>query len=144
MSRKQWFGTVLPFGVWVATTLEMLRGWRNDPYNPALKGSDTYFHNGPGALGWGVLFTTIDIVVLYAVLRPWSYDRSWRRALAALLLFTPWAFLNAITVVHAGSVRFTHILSVLAVWLGLAVLFAVSGVVAFVQWRQAREAAAAG
>gem|GEM_PF-6335491 len=64
--------------------------------------------------------------------------------LSWLQVFTPYAFLNAISVVHADTVRFTHILLVLALWLGLVLLFAVSGVVAFVQGRQARETAPAG
>jgi hypothetical protein len=144
MGRKQWFGTALPFLAWAATTAEMVRGWQRDPYNPALKGTASYFHNPPGALGWGILFATIDVVVLYAVLRPWSYDMSWRRALAALLLFTPWALLNTFSLMHAGSVWATHIMSVLAIWLSLALLLVVSGITTVVRRRYTREATAAG
>jgi hypothetical protein len=139
MGRKQWFGTVLPLLAWAATTAVMIRQWQNDPYNPALKGTASYGHNGPGALEWGVLYATLDLAVLCLVLRPWSYDRSWRRAAIALLLFTPWALLNVITLMHAGSVWATHIMSAVAIWLGLVVLLAVSGVATFLRWRYTRE-----
>jgi hypothetical protein len=140
MGRKQWFGTVLPFLAWAATTAVMIQEWRHDPYNPALQGMESFGHNQAGALGRGVLFATVDLVVLWLVLRPWSYDRSWPRAAVALLLFTPWALLNVITLMHAGGVWATHVMSVLAIWLGLAVLLAVSGVASFVRWRYDREA----
>ena len=138
--RKQWFGTVLPFLAWAATTAVMIQEWQHDPYNPALKGTESYGHNQAGALGRGVLYATVDLVVLCLVLRPWSYDRSWRRAALALLLFAPWALLNVITLMHAGGVWATHVMSVLAIWLGLALLLTVSGVATFVRWRYTREA----
>jgi hypothetical protein len=144
MRRKQLLATALPLLAWVVVTAEMVRGWQRDPYNPALKGTDSYFHNPPGALGVGILFISIDIAVLYAVLRPWSYHRSWPRALGALLLFTPWAALNTISLMHAGSVWATHVMAVLGIWLGLTLLFAVSGIAALVQSRHIREAATAG
>jgi hypothetical protein len=144
MRRKQLLASAVPFLVWVLVMAEMVRGWQRDPYDPALKGTDSYFHNPPGALGVGILFLSIDIAVLYAVLRPWSYHHSWPRALGALLLFTPWAALNMFSLMHAGSVWATHVMTVLAIWLGLILLLAVSGIAARVQSRQAREAATAG
>jgi hypothetical protein len=144
MGRKQWLATALPFLAWTAVTAEMVRGWLRDPYNPALKGTDSYFHNPAGALGTGILVISIDILVLYAVLRPWSYHRSWRRALAALVLFTPWAVLNTFSLMHAGSVWATHVMAVLAIWLGLTLLLGVSGIATLLERRYAREAATAG
>ena len=144
MRRKQLLASAVPFFVWVLSMAEMVRGWQRDPYDPALKGTDSYFHNPPAALGVGIVFISIDVAVLYAVLRPWSYHQSWRRALGALLLFTPWAALNTFSLMHAGSVWATHVMAVLAIWLGLTLLLAVSGIAALVQSRQAREAATAG
>jgi hypothetical protein len=144
MGRKQWLGTALPLLVWTVVTATMVRGWHRDPYDPSLRGTESYFHNPAGALTTGIRFISIDILVLYAVLRPWSYDRSWRRALAALVLFTPWAVLNTFSLMHAGSVWATHVMAVLAIWLGLALLLAVSGIATLVQRRYAREAAIAG
>jgi len=143
IGRKQWFATALPFLAWTAVAAAMVRAWQRDPYNPSLKGTESYFHNPAGALGTGILFISIDVLVLYAVLRPWSYHLSWRRALGALLLFTPWAVLNTFSLVHAGSVWATHVMAVLAIWLGLALLLAVSGVATLVERRYAREAATA-
>jgi hypothetical protein len=138
MGRKQWFGILLPLLTWGGTAALMIQDWRRDPYNPAL-GRASYGHNQAGALEGGLLYTAVEVAVLYVLLRPWSYNRSWRRAALALLLFTPWTGLHVMAVTHAGRVWATHTMWLLAMWLGLAILVLVSGLSAYLSWRYARE-----
>jgi hypothetical protein len=66
--------------LWLTTVILMARSWAGDPYDPTLEGTDRYGHNHDGALTDGVAFTVIELAVLLAILRPWSYDRSWGRS----------------------------------------------------------------
>lgn len=43
----------------------------------------------------------IECVVLYWVIRPWSYQNSWPRALLALVLAVLWTLMSGIVVVFA-------------------------------------------
>jgi hypothetical protein len=139
MDRRPWFGVLAPLLTWAGTAALMIQDWRRDPYNPALKGAASYGHNGAGALGTGLLYTTVELAVIYLLLRPWSYERSWKRAAGALLLFTPWTGLHAMMLVHAGAIWSLHTMWLLVVWLGLAALLLVSGVSAYLSWRYTRE-----
>ena len=111
------YGLVL---LWLVTALLMVRDDANDPYNPSLEGTARYGHNHQGALWQTLLLTVVELAVLYAILRPWSYRRSWGRAVAALALFLPMAAFSTLMTMHAGGIVSLHLLWLVAV---LVVLF---------------------
>ena len=94
--------------------------WR-DPFDPALEGTARYGHNHEGALLQGIGVTAVELAVLVAILRPWSYHRSWQRALGALGLFFPWLLFSAMLTMHAGGVMMFHLLWLLVVTAALVV-----------------------
>ena len=97
-----------------------------DPYNPSLRGSSAYGHNSRDALHVGLVFLVVELLIVYAIIRPWSYQRSWRRALLALVIFVPWMILHAMASMHAGSVVALHVVWLLVLSVVLFVLFGVS------------------
>jgi peptidoglycan/LPS O-acetylase OafA/YrhL len=62
------------------------------------------------------------MIGLYAILRPWSYDRSWRRALLALLAVLPLAGHYSTGVAITGGVMALHTLWLLTIVLVLALI----------------------
>lgn len=99
----------------VLTAAAMIRSWIGDPYRPEVELRDQYGHNGEGALVRGLVLVAIELVVLLAILRPWSYHRSWGRALAAAIALAPWTLLSTVLTMHAGGVISLH-----ALWLWIA------------------------
>jgi len=102
-----------------------------DPPDPSRVGTAGYGHNHAGALAEGLLMTLSEAAALYLILRPWSYRRSWGRALGALALLAPWTAIAAILTMHAGGVVMLHlawllcldvIVLGLALWSGAAAL----------------------
>jgi hypothetical protein len=116
---------------WALTALLMARDWANDPYDPKLWGTDRYGHNHEGALVQGLSFTLVELAVLVAILRPWSYDRSWARALVAVVLLTPWMMLSMLMSMHQGGIVFLHFSWIFFLFVGLVVTFFVSAISAF-------------
>jgi hypothetical protein len=111
------------------TALAMVVNYRLDPFDPALEGTRRYGHNYAGALGTGLLFVGIELAVLIAVLRPWSYCRSWVRSLGGLVLLVPWTLISLVLSMHSGGVILLHgmwllllvvVLTVGLVWSGIA------------------------
>ena len=100
---------------WLLTAVMMARDWWNDPYDPRLEGTDAYGHNSEDALANGLVLTFFELAILVAILRPWSYDRSWGRASIALALLLPWTLLWMLGAMHAGGVFGLH-------WMWLALL----------------------
>jgi hypothetical protein len=96
--------------LWLVTALLMVRDDANDPYSPDLEGSARYGHNHQGALWQTLLITLVELAILYAFLRPWSYRRSWGRAVAALALFLPLAAFSMLMTMHAGGILLIHFL----------------------------------
>lgn len=113
---------------WGATAVFMVMDARRDPFNPTLQGTARYGHNHAGALTQGLLVTLVELVVLTAILRPWSYRQAWGRALVALAVLLPWTFASACLTMHAGGVVMVHLLWLLALVLALAALAIWSGV----------------
>ena len=95
----------------------MVRDWYRDPWPPATPQQHPYGHNAEGSLVLGLTMVWIEVVVLLAVLRPWSYARSWGRALTATAMWLPWALYGTLLAMHAGGVIIVHTL-----WLWLALL----------------------
>ncbi|MBX7081214.1 MAG: hypothetical protein K1X88_18585 [Nannocystaceae bacterium] len=107
---------VLPM-MWVVLAILMARDWWHDPYPPAHAMQDAYGHNHEAALTKGLLISFVELVAVLAILRPWSYQRSWGRALLALALLLPWLLIWTVLTMHAGGVFVLHWL-----WLGALVL----------------------
>lgn len=98
------------------------------PYDPSLGGPALLGRSHPGELTLVLVSIALETVVLALVLRPWSWQRSWRRAVTAFALFTPWlGFWHALSL-GSGPVTGTHVLVLLVLWLGLALLAALSSV----------------
>ena len=102
----------------------MVRDWIIDPYNSALAGAARYGHNHSGALGEGLAACFIELVLLVALLRPWSFDRSWGRALGALALTLPWTVFSMVITMHAGGIVAIHFL-----WLCFVVVLLLAALV---------------
>lgn len=119
---------------WLVAVMLILWG-RTGRFDPL--GAE-YGANSPGDLRTAFGFLTLDMLVLYAILRPWSYRASWQRSLWAFTLVTPWALFSMAATMHSGQ-----ILGLLAFWQlllvpALAVTMLVSG---YSAWRRRRVAA---
>jgi hypothetical protein len=62
-----------------------------------------------GVLGW-IALTTVESAILYAIIRPSTYQHSWKRAAAALLLFFPWLLASGVLLIHQPPYVFAHFL----------------------------------
>jgi hypothetical protein len=114
--------------LWLTTVILMVRSWAGDPYDPALEGTDRYGHNHDGALTDGVVFTVIELAVLLAILRPWSYDRSWGRSLVATMLLLPVTAFSMLMSMHAGGIIALHFTWLFLALVGVAIAFLVSAI----------------
>ena len=81
-----------------------------DPPNPLPPGEPLYGHNTSGVLSRTVIFTLVELGLLYRILRPWSFDRSIWRVVGAIVVFLPWGVLNLLLSMHAGGVFIWHML----------------------------------
>ena len=81
-----------------------------DPYNPNLIGTEAYGHNHEGALLQGFILTVIELGILYLIVRPWSFRRSWMRIIGAMVFFFPWTFLMVFMTMHGGGIMLLHFL----------------------------------
>lgn len=86
-----------------------------DPYNPNEIGIPAYGHNNEGALLQGFILTLVELAVLYLIIRPWSFRRSWLRVISAMVLFLPWTFLMIFMTMHSGGIFFLHFLWLLVI-----------------------------
>ena len=127
--NRQWVGTVGNFSLLLYGLLLvglMYLDYRHDPPNPALMGTATYGHNAVGEFERNVIRAVLELMILYLILRPWSYQHSWERPLVALILFLPWTCLHLINI-HVGGVTTIHGLGLLLLEAGLCSLTLVSG-----------------
>jgi hypothetical protein len=116
MLKKYW----IP-GLWLLSIpLYWLAGSNPDTYAIAVR------HEHPSYPVEGVLtfivITSVESLVLYAIIRPRTYDRSWKRSAAALLLFFPWLAVCAILLMHQPPYVFMHFFWLLMVNVILGVL----------------------
>ena len=84
-------------------------------------------------LVWYGALVLLELIGVVAVLRPWSYRRSWRRAVAALGLFAPWTFIFLALLIHSGGIMLLHFfwLAGMCAWLvGLAFVSAIAALAA--------------
>lgn len=115
-----------PIALWVVTAASMARDAMADPYDPLRAASDAYGHNSSGALWQGLAVTSAELLVLYAILRPWSYARSWGRAAVGVAVFLPWTMASLFATMHAGGIFALHFLWVALVTVATAIVFCVS------------------
>lgn len=64
----------------------------------------SYGMNHPGDLPHFLRMGALELLVLTALLRPWSYRHAWGRALLALVIWIPWALFAAIACMHCGPI----------------------------------------
>lgn len=115
--------------LWAVVVALMYRNYLLDPPDPTRQGSATFGHNIEGEFERNVIFTTVELAVLYLILRPWSYHRSWWRSLSALVLFAPWTCL-LFAILHVGGTTNLQLFWLMAVELTLLITTVVSGLTA--------------
>ena len=84
------------------------------------------------SLSYGLPRVTVEVLVLYLVLRPSTFLWSWGRVLIAIALFVPWFFYSIQYIMHAPGWVFAHAYWLMAVSAGLFVLFVVCAIGAWV------------
>lgn len=83
-----------------------------------------YGLNRPGIFRLMISMMIAEIVALFLILRPQSYNLSWGRVLTGLLLSIPLAIFGLLSTFHAGGVIFLHAywcLSLVLMLVGLSI-----------------------
>ena len=120
--------SIAPFAAALAVLAVMgLQALHRSPYvtNPRQR---RYGQNWPGDLSTEITLGAWEMLALMLILRPWSYRRSWGRALFALVLAIPWTLFMAMVGMHAGSVNGAHLVWRTVIVLALLVLTTLSAV----------------
>jgi hypothetical protein len=118
------------FMLWATTAAWMVLDYRADPPDPTRSGPQTYGHNHDGALTIGLVMTVAELGLVIALLRPWSYERSWGRSLAMVMVLLPWLVFSTLMAIHAGGVLGIHLAWVAALLLIALVATIWSGIAA--------------
>jgi hypothetical protein len=92
--------------------------------------------------GLTAAFSAFELIFLYAVLRPWSYDGDWGRAASAALLLLPDALVSLARGM-TGPVPAFHAMWVLGIEVALVVTAGVSGASRALEHAPARRVASA-
>ncbi len=117
-----------PIVGWAYAAARMVADAHRDFGPTGLAGDLPNWHNRPGDLSWYVVLSLIELACILLILRPRSYTRSWRRALSALLLFTPWTLFFGSLIVHSGGIMVIHFAWLAGLLIGLAALTGISSV----------------
>lgn len=104
---------------WLVGIVWMVSTYFANPVDPTLQGTDRYGTTYHGELQSILGVTAVELALSIAILRPWSYERSWGRALLTLLVFTPWILLWGALGLHAGPTTHAHTVWLLLYWIGL-------------------------
>ena len=110
----RWLLGLAPLAMAVAAVLLMRREWDLHPFDPA---GHRYGQNHPGQLGRLSTWIGIELLVFYAMLRPWSYQRGRWRGRVVLLVLGLWAGLMTLMRMHAGGLIHIHGNWNVALWL---------------------------
>jgi hypothetical protein len=94
-----------------------------DAFDPSASAFGT---NWPGDVAHVALFGAVEVAVLIAIMRPWSYRRSWGRAALAAILFAAYGLFTLLVGMHAGSILGIHALWLLALGVSMAITAFVS------------------
>ncbi len=119
------FGAFWAFGVALFTVK-----YFTNPGNSALLGIAGYGKTYMGELADILGLTAVEILVSAAILRPWSYRRSWGRSLTAAAVLAPWIVVRMAVGMHAGPTTRAHTLWLLLFLIGLIGTAIVSGTAA--------------
>ena len=95
----------------------MVNDWIEDPYysvDPVAKNSETYGHNQEHALTMGITFTLVELAVFYAIIRPWTFVKSYKRVGMSVMVFLLWALISLFMSMHAGRIFMFHFFWVIA------------------------------
>ena len=125
-SPSRWRHLWLPVA-WCFGAGLVFYGSTRGPFDPTGR---RYGANWPGDVQRALVELTIELVVLYAILRPHSYVASWRRSCVAFPLFLAWTVLGGFASMHAGRVGDYHWLWLLITSVGLFATLIVSASVA--------------
>lgn len=121
--RAPFLWTAVAVLLWAALLAAAIGG----PSDPSGR---RYGANWPGDLGSALRGGGFGIAVLVAIVRPWSYRRSWARAGVGSLLFWATGLFGLVICMHCGRVSATVYLWSLLVAVGLLVTSLVSAWVA--------------
>ncbi len=140
-AAARWLGSLALLG-WCGAGLVavVVGGFQPNPYDDV---------TGTVTPGWPAAFTFVGILSaqalgLAALLRPWSYRRSWGRALLAAVGCAPQAFVFALATMHCPPAQYAHFVWLGLTTLGLGGLFAGSALAALVARSRTRAAPTAG
>ena len=87
-----------------------------DPFNPELTGKSRYGHNGAGDFHQYFVMMLIELLILAAILLPFSFSRLYFiRPLILQAAFGCWFVLMAVGSMHGGGVHALHTLYLLGI-----------------------------
>jgi hypothetical protein len=124
---KRWIPLVVLFAWWGFTATRMVLSARYDHGPTGLAGDLPNWHNRPGELWSYLALTLVEGAALLAILRPRSYEHSWRRAMVAGTVITPWLLLFGAMMIHSGGIMVMHFVWLGALWAGMWFLAGISG-----------------
>lgn len=123
--------------LWLAAALFIYFNFQREQANP-LPHKPHFSEDTADSVLMVLVVMMVEIVVLYLILRPWSYRNSFARPLAALLLFLPWTLFSMAISMHAGSAVFLHWMWLFVLDCVLVACALVSGVAAIIGRRRLR------
>ncbi len=129
LTRGAWLRTGALLGAWILVLIEMAMMLRRDPVVDG-RGYRPYGHNWPGDFMSEAIESFVEIAVLALILRPWSFQRSWIRALVSAGVFFPWSLFTAVAGMHAGSIFAAHGLWLFALATALVLIAVYAGIAA--------------
>lgn len=131
---KNFLGRYTAAIVYLFFAFLMLKDWiednpslQNKPieeHNSAIHITQSYGYNQEGDLWTGLLLLSVELIVFYWIIKPWSFDKSYERVAIAVSLFLLWAFVSLIMSMHAGRIFMLHFLWVFSlIIIALSFLF---------------------
>lgn len=117
--------------VWVLGIVgPALAGLRADPYLTGVRALPLPHPYPAGTVGWVALLVSVQVLVLFVILRPQSFRSSWGRALLAVVVSLGFLCLGVLGAMHSPPPWGAYLLWLLVVLAGMLVLLGCSMVVA--------------
>jgi hypothetical protein len=104
--------TLIVAASWPVLVALALWARARSPIDPSGSGRG---QNWAGDLEQVAVVGAVEVIVLLAILRPWSYRRSWGRAFGAAVLYGLYGLLSFVAGMHSGSIVGMHELWLLAI-----------------------------
>ena len=124
--RSRWLPTILLLCLWLAGVLLMLKGAADPARFDATARRD--HANWPGDLTANLWRSAAELLVLLALLRPWSFRHPVGWLLVALAVFLLWTAFTTLAAMHAGPISGAHVVWLHVVCLALLLALAVAAV----------------